>query len=176
MSYIKTKLSNDDKAMLKYIYIELEKINIPTSYSGKNIKGHHHAVKTGTTSQKGARQTAFGITTYRGKKTTSASTKKYPHIMPLFKNFMKDHYPTFKFKSVYVNRNTISKAHLDSKNVGESLLVGLGLYTGGKTIIHEGNKQKKFHIKSNSLIFNGSELLHESEPFKGVRYSLVFFN
>jgi hypothetical protein len=47
--------------------------------------------------------------------------------MPLFKEFIKSHYPTFEFKSVYVNRNTISKKHLYSKNTGESLLVGFGL-------------------------------------------------
>ena len=34
----------------------------------------------------------------------------------------------------------------------------------------------KNYIKTNSLIFNGSEIPHESDPFKGTRYSLVFFN
>ena len=98
--------------------------------------------------------------------------------MPLFKEFIKSHYPEFKFRSVYVNRNTICKKHLDSKNTGESLLVGFGSYTGGKTVIYntKGKNPKKFNIKSHSLIFNGSELLHKSESFKGTRYSLVFFN
>jgi hypothetical protein len=175
MSYTKTKLSLDDKYILDEIYDELEDINIPTTYSGKGVKGHHHAVKTGTTSQKGARQTSFGITTYLGKKQMSKSTKKYPYMMPLFNKFMKSHYPSFKFKTVYVNKNTISKEHLDSKNVDESLLVGFGKYTGGKTVIYINDKPKKFHIKTYSLIFDGSEILHKSEPFKGTRYSLVFF-
>jgi hypothetical protein len=61
-----------------------------------------------------------------------------------------------------------------------SLIVGLGVYTGGRTILHikKPNGEytaKKFHIKTNSLIFNGSEIPHESEHFKGMRYSLVFF-
>jgi hypothetical protein len=63
MSYIKTKLSVYDKQILTEIYDELENINIPTTFSNKGIKGHHHAVKTGTTSQKDARQTSFGLTT-----------------------------------------------------------------------------------------------------------------
>ena len=177
MSYIKTKLSIEDKDILEYIYDELEEINIPTTYSRKGVQGHHHAEKTGTTTQKEARQTAFGLTTYQGKKKTSKSTIKYPHIMPLFKAFIKSHYPEFKFESVYVNRNTVCKKHLDSKNTGESLLVGFGCYTGGKTVIYntEGKNPKKFNIKTHSLIFNGSELPHESEHFNGIRYSLVFF-
>jgi hypothetical protein len=57
-----------------------------------------------------------------------------------------------------------------------SLLVGLGSYTGGRTILYMANESpKKFHIKTNSIMFNGSEIPHESEKFKGVRYSLVFF-
>jgi hypothetical protein len=177
MSFIRTKLSYDDKDILDEIYDELEEITIPTTYSSKGVKGHHHAVKTGVTSQKGARQTSFGVTTYRGKKKKSKSTIKYPYMMPLFKEFMKYHYPKFKFKSVYVNRNTVAKKHMDSKNTGESLLVGFGPYTGGKTVLYNQNgKEKKFSIKSHSLIFNGSEIEHRSETFKGTRYSLVFFN
>ena len=97
-------------------------------------------------------------------------------MMELFKEFIESHYPDFKFKSVYVNRNTIVKKHVDSSNVGISLLVGLGDYTRGQTVLYIKNKPKKFHIKSNSLIFDGSEIEHKSEPFKGTRYSLVFFN
>ena len=178
MDFIKTKLSSEDKEILKVIFDELENINIPTAFSSKNVKGHHHSVKTGTTTQKKARQTCFGKVYYQGKYKTSKSSIKYPHIMPLFKEFIKSHYPSFNFKSVYVNKNTESKTHLDSKNTGKSLLVGFGNYTGGRTVIYNEYYEmpKKFHIKTYSLIFNGSELPHESEPFKGTRYSLVFFS
>ena len=182
---LKTKLSSLDKDILNEIYDELEKIYIPTTFA--RVGAHHHAVKTGTTSQRGARQTAFGLTNYQGKKNKSKSTIKYPHIMPLFEKFIKTHYPEFKFETVYVNKNTVSKKHLDCNNTGESLLVGFGYYTGGRTVIYdtrhnpeggrspEGINPKKFNIKTHSLIFNGSELLHESEEFNGIRYSLVFF-
>ena len=96
-------------------------------------------------------------------------------MMKLFKKFIKSHYPEFKFQSVYVNRNTVCKKHLDSSNVGESLLVGFGPYTKGHTVLYLNNKQHKFNIKTNSLLFNGSEIPHKSEPFNGIRYSLVFF-
>ena len=175
MSYIKTKLSTEDKDILKKIYNELEKINIPTTYASLGTKGQYHATKTGARDQKEGRQTIFGLTCYRGKKGDSRYTKKFPSIMPLFKEFINSHNPNFQFTSVYVNRNVVCKKHLDSKNVDKSLLVGLGKYTGGQTTLFIDNKPKKFHIKSQSLIFNGSEIPHQSEEFKGTRYSLVFF-
>ena len=175
MSYIRTKLSSQDKDILKEIYEELEDITIPTTYQKTGGQGHQK--RTGSISQKNARQTSFGSSYYRGKKNISLYTKKYPWILPLFKEFINSHYPDFQFSSVYVNRNVVCKKHLDSKNVGESLLVGVGPYTGGQTTLYIGkaDKPKKFHIKSQSLIFNGSEIPHKSDKFKGTRYSLVFF-
>ena len=176
MSYIKNKLSVEDKDILNDIFDELENINIPTTYKTTTSNGAHHAIKTGATTQKDARQTLFGI--YNGKK--SKSNELHPHMMKLFKKFRDSHQPDFKFKNVYVNRNVVSKKHLDSGNVGMTLLVGFGEYTGGRTILHIKKQNgeytpKKFHIKTNSLTFNGSEIPHESENFKGIRYSLVFF-
>jgi hypothetical protein len=177
MSFIKTKLTVKDKQILSEIYDNLEEIILPTSYSSKGVKGHHHCVKTGTTDQKDARQVCFGKVKYKGTIQESSYSKKYPHMFYLFKKFINSHYPSFKFRSVYVNKNTVCKKHLDSKNVGESLLVGFGKYTGGQTMLYtqSDDKPKSFHIKTNSLIFNGSEIPHKSEPFKGTRYSLVFF-
>ena len=177
MIYIRTNLSYEDKDILDEIYEQLEDITLPTSYRTSSKSGNFHAIKTGVTSQKNARQTLFGVTKYRGKKQATTSTKKYPYMMTLFNEFIDCHRPGFKFKSVYVNRNTIAKKHLDSKNTGESLIVGFGDYTGGKTVLYTLNgKEKKFNIKSHSLIFNGSKIEHKSEHFNGTRYSLVFFN
>ena len=152
----------------------MEEITLPTTYA---IKAQGHQLRTGSNKQRGARQTSFGQTYYQGKWKQSNSTIKYPYMMPLFKEFIKSHYPEFKFKCVYVNRNVICKKHLDSHNIGESLLVGFGPYTGGKTVVYDndGKNPKKFNIRSYSLIFNGSELSHKSEPFDGTRYSLVFY-
>ena len=176
MSFISTDLSETDLHNLKNIFIELEKITLPTVFTNVDtIPRRFHANRTGTFNQKNARQTCFGITTYRGQKRESKYTKKYPQIMPLFEIFIKSHHPEFKFTSVYVNRNTVCKQHLDSRNVGESLLVGFGDYTGGETFLLS-TEELKFDISKKSLIFNGSKIPHGSEPFIGTRYSLVFFN
>jgi hypothetical protein len=174
MDYLRTELSNQDKNILTEIYNELEKITLPTTYRSEGVKGGYHAAKIGVTSQRGARQTIFGLSKHRGVTQNSRYTKKYPHILPLFKKFIQSHYPEFEFNSVYVNRNTISKKHLDSENAGVSLLVGLGNYTGGQTVLYLPD-EKKFSIKTHSLVFNGSKISHKSETFEGTRYSLVFF-
>lgn len=176
MNYITTKLSYKDKKILDKIYEELEKIRLSTSYCSEGTQGHHHAMKLGVTSQRDARQAIFGLTTYRGKKQISKYSKIYPHIMQLFQEFINSHQPDFNFQSVYVNRNTVAKKHLDSKNTGESLLVGVGKFTGGETVLYTSNIEEKFNIQTHSLIFNGSEIEHSSKGFEGTRYSLVFFN
>ena len=170
---VATELTENDKSILSKIYNDLEKITIPTTFRNKDInKGHYHAERTGTSDQIGARQTCFGITKWQGKDRQSKSSKKNPHMMSLFKEFIDSHFPEFEFKSVYVNKNTVCKPHLDSKNTGESLLVGFGGYTGGETTIGE----QSFDISKESILFNGSNMVHNSEPFEGTRYSLVFFN
>ena len=74
-------------------------------------------------------------------------TKKYPHIMPLFKKFIDSHSPDFEFSSVYVNKNVKCKKHFDSKNVGVSILVGCGNYTGGNTNIYDKGKKIQYRYK-----------------------------
>ena len=176
MSYIETRLSEEDLDILEDIYEELESITLPLSYrKGGKFQQQGHRVRTGACSQKQARQACFGYTNYQGKKRLSSYTIKYPHIMELFEEFIDSHCPEFDFNSVYVNKNVKCNKHVDSKNVGESLLVGIGNYTGGETVLYT-DRQRKFDIQDNSLIFNGSEIEHKSLPFKRTRYSLVFFN
>jgi len=173
MTHKLTKLSNKDSKILSDIYNALEKILLPTTY--QKTGGQGHQVRTGATKQKGARQALFGIRNFRKGKQYSKYYRTYPHIIKLFNEFISSHYPDFKFDSVYVNKNVVCKKHLDSNNVGKSILVGLGPYTKGRLILYINGKEKKFHIKSQSIMFNGSEIEHRSETFNGTRYSLVFF-
>lgn len=175
MIVVATEVSKTDKQILSKIYNELEKITIPTSFRN-NMKGHYHSERTGCYDQKGARQTCFGQTRWQGKYRESKSSQKHPHMMSLFAEFMYSHYPEFTFRSVYVNKNTVCKKHLDSQNTGESLLVGFGDYTGGETTLHDIGGSQSFDISKESIIFDGSVIYHNSEPFEGTRYSLVFFN
>ena len=174
MIVVATEVSKTDKQILSKIYNELEKITIPTTFCVN--KAHYHSERTGCSDQKGARQTCFGQTRWQGKYRESKSSRKNPHMMRLFKEFIDSHYPEFTFRSVYVNKNTVCKKHLDSQNTGESLLVGFGDYTGGETTLHDNRGSQSFDISKESIMFDGSVIYHNSEPFEGTRYSLVFFN
>jgi hypothetical protein len=152
-------LSIQDKQILLEVEEALEQITLPTTY---RERGHSqgHSVKTGANKQKGARQACFGYTHSQGKRKLSVHTLKHPHILVLFRKFMTSHNPDFEFDSVYVNRNVQCVKHRDSANIGSSLLVSMGDYV---------------NIKSHSLIFDGAKTEHETLPFEGTRYSLVFF-
>ena len=168
-------LSDTDKDILKNIYEELEKINIPTTYQSKEPKKGFQTQRTGNWKVKGARSCIFGKVLHYGKVKDSRLTIKYPHILPILTSFINNHLPDFKFTKVYVNKNTICDKHIDSGNMGESLIIGLGEYIGGETTLFLDGDVKSFDISKKSLIFDGSKVPHRSEPFKGTRYSLVYF-
>lgn len=172
------KFDDKDKKIIKCIHEELEKITIPKVYCSKGL-GPHHAEKTGVTRQRNARQCVFGVVTHNAKTFKTKFAKRFPHILKLFKEFMRSHDPSFKFRTVQVNLNCVCKKHRDSNakgnNKGDSIIIALGKFTFGRTIIYLDGKPKKFNIKCKSLKFDGSKIIHASEKFKGKRYSLVFF-
>jgi hypothetical protein len=172
--YKLNELSTIDIYTLNTIYRELENIKLPNTF--QKTGGQGHQIRTGTNKQKSSRQTIFGYTKYQGKKQLSKYTQLYPHIMNLFTKFIDSHYPNFKFTSVYVNKNVVCKRHLDSANIGNSILVGVGPYDGGQSLLHLKEEYIFTDISRYSIMFNGSEIEHESLPFQGTRYSFVFFN
>ena len=77
----------------------------------------------------------------------------------------------FDFDGVQINRNVLCPPHKDTKNIGDSLLIGFGEYEGGETLI-EGVKHDIYHTP---VIFNGYEKEHSVCQFEGERYSVVLF-
>jgi len=92
--------------------------------------------------------------------------------------FFKNYYPRdFKFSTIQYNYNSRASKHIDSQNVGNSVIIGMGDYTGGRLIIYDQNDKPQYYdIKHKFLRFNGSKFYHEVEPFQGNRLTLVFFN
>ena len=83
--------------------------------------------------------------------------------------------PDFKYTSIQVNKNMMCSPHRDSGNAGMSYIIGLGDYTGGDLVItHKDGSSDNHDIRNKSLKFDGHEI-HHVTPFKGERYSLVFF-
>lgn len=79
-------------------------------------------------------------------------------------------YVKISFTGIQVNQNYFSKPHKDIGNLGESLIVGFGNYTGGELNVWGINHD----IRHKPLTFNGSEETHWTAEWVGDRYSLVF--
>lgn len=103
--------------------------------------------------------------------------EKYKKVYELAKALIKKEKPNFKYNSIQFNKNARTARHIDGFNVGVSSMITLGDYTGGDLIIFDENeKNPKAHATKNRwLTFNGSKYPHETAPFKGNRYSMVFY-
>ena len=102
----------------------------------------------------------------------------YPELQDIYNEFRDLYFPDFEFTSVQMNRNFPCSRHIDGTNVGESVLVCLGEYSGGELVIEDYPEPGNNVIKTKNKIyrFNGSKYYHWVKPFEGTRYSLVFFN
>ena len=102
---------------------------------------------------------------------------QHPILEYVFKEFANLHFPDFIWDSVQLTKNFQIERHIDSKNVGESVLIAMGDYVGGETCIEYEGDVLEVDCRHCPIIFNGSECFHWVKPFiGGDRYSIVFFN
>lgn len=118
------------------------------------------------------RSMTFGITGLRTRSWESAKNKKFPELYKALKNFAVFLDPDFKYTSITLNKNLKCLPHKDKNNIGDSMIVTLGDFTGGRLIING----EKYDIHNKHMFFNGSENIHETEEFEGTRYSIIYFN
>ena len=67
--------------------------------------------------------------------------------------------------------NYKTKKHIDGNNIGRSLAISFGDFTGGELVVEGREYQTKLH----PLIFNGALKEHYNRPIHGDRYSLIYF-
>ena len=108
----------------------------------------------------------------------ASKKQRFKNLKDISFKIMKQKDPRFKFTSIQFNKNNRTKLHTDAKNIGQSYILGLGDYTGGNIIIYDekGQNPKSINIKNRFYKFNGSIYPHETAPFEGTRYTLVFYN
>ena len=107
--------------------------------------------------------------------------KKYQNVLDISTKLFNEYSPEpdFKWTTIQYNYNQVSKKHKDGNNVGESYIIGLGDYTGGRLKVWHNDKDEEpeyIDIKNNFYKFDGSKKYHESEEFEGTRLSLIYFN
>ena len=103
---------------------------------------------------------------------------KFQEIFKLTNDWIKLVYPNIqKYSTIMYNGNNQCKKHIDGNNVGESIIIGMGDYTGGRLIVYDKNEKKHYiDINKKFVKFNGSNYYHEVEDWVGTRISLVFYN
>jgi len=115
---------------------------------------------------------------YRKIPSIKTGQPKYKEVYKLARQLIKAHDPNFKYTTIQFNKNHKSAKHVDGRNVGMSMMIGLGNYTGGELFIYneDGKTIKKKAITKNRWIkFNGSIYPHKTASFSGTRYTLIYF-
>ena len=99
-----------------------------------------------------------------------------PELQSIFKEFSNFHFPDFDYIQVQMNKNFKIKPHFDSRNAGKSILLTLGDYEGGNTLVKYDDETKEYDTRDKPISFDGSKYMHWVNDFTGTRYSLVFFS
>jgi len=82
-----------------------------------------------------------------------------------------------KWTTFMLNMNYEAKTHVDKNNIGESLVVAFGDYTGGELVaIDENDVETEYNIRYRPVIMDASKIRHYVKPItSGTRYSIIFF-
>ncbi len=117
----------------------------------------------------------FGETRCMFKKnapiTERAPNLLYPKLYKDLKKIAETMFPDFNYNTITLNHNLKCKAHKDSHNDGNSIIIGFGDYKGGYLNV-EG---ESFNIRYKPFKFNGALKTHYTEDFEGERWSAVYF-
>jgi hypothetical protein len=109
----------------------------------------------------------------------SRKTKRtrYNKIYTKAKKLMKMYNDKFSFTSVVINKNQRAARHKDANNASDSYIIGLGDYTGGALRVWSEDEEtfEDHDIKDTWFRFNGAAHFHETLPFEGERYSIVYY-
>lgn len=163
---------NIDKSIFEKLEQLLQKYKIPwKSAAGYDKNGRSTNGRRGFPKYRGC---VYGLTKQKigGKIDLSYQSKKHPELYDELVRVGKIICP-FEFTSIQVNNNLVCPKHIDSNNVGDSLLVSIGEYEGCNIVVNGVEHNTKY----NPIIFNGGELEHWNTPLiSGNKYSLVFFS
>jgi len=155
-------LSCDD---INIIHDMLESISIP--------------IKSGISSRRGFnyhRAFAFGIIKQRfGRKVTNSRFDSlYPELYKELKHLANRY---GNFTSIYVNHNVVCPKHIDTLNIGESVIVSFGDYTNCNLCININGTTHTVDTNLQPVQFDASKYEHwNTTDLTGNKYSIVFYN
>lgn len=144
------------------LYDMLNNTRMPKTHIHSNRRGFpfHHKMTLGMV---------------RGRGNGLVGISKESIIYPdLFEEVLRigDKYCPFEYTCIHIHKNTVCPPHIDSKNIGESMLVSFGEYQGCNIVI-EG---QMYDAKYTPILFDGSKLTHwNTDDLVGNKYSLMFY-
>ena len=160
----------NNKEIYSNLLDKLNKITIPiiekpkkNNYTRGSLLGYKNKGRTMTLGYSRRRTYGYGLTSH---------TKKHMDLFYLLIEYGLKILPRdFIFTSITVNYNLKCLPHKDNGNFGFSCITALGEFQNGNLFI-EG---KKYDIKNNVLMFDGSKCLHQTENFSGDRYTIIYY-
>jgi hypothetical protein len=103
---------------------------------------------------------------------------QYPDVYEQLRALMSKYDPNFVYTHITLNRNLRCKRHTDGGNAGPSYIAAFGTFQGGGLIVEQvggGMPETVLDLRSNFAKFNGKTQPHETMPFKGERFTLVYY-
>jgi hypothetical protein len=107
-----------------------------------------------------------------------APNKRLPELLRCLAEFGNRVVPKgWSYETITLNEGVKAKKHKDSKNVGDSVIIGIGDFTGGDIKVWdvEDKNGKAYNLHDQPLMFNGNTHYHQTTPFKGERYTMIFY-
>ena len=152
---------------------ELHKVKIP------KIKGKINSPGRGCVIGYIGRTTVFGygMRTFKGYG-DFVTNARYPELFKLLVEYGNLVVPKdWTYQTITVNHNVEAKKHKDSKNCGDSIIIGIGNFTGGDIKVWNTDDVTAYdyNLHDVPLMFNGATHYHQTMPFEGERYTFIFY-
>lgn len=203
----KNVISDDDKAdesikrllirnKAKYVKARenlleaLSKIAVPKIPKGRKESGRMNApTNRGDVLGTDGRTLTMGFGDNRHGWNFFKMNEKFPDVYKALIEFGNQVVPKgWEYQTITLNHNAKAKKHTDKKNVGKSVIIGIGNYTGGELRVYskDSSKHKDYDIHDKPAMFNGGVLPHETQTFAGEgthgpykkglgRYTMIFY-
>lgn len=177
VSYHRIQPNEKIKQLQKELYDKLETTSIPRiegkRKDGKGTRGDLLGYNAWTFTLGCGNRRMLGYGEFK-------TNERYPELFDLLIKYGNEICPKgFRYTTITINKDMKAKKHIDGGNAGDSIITGLGAFTGGNLLVYQDGKNNapdEYNLKQHILIFNGAEIYHRTMPFEGRRYSLVYYN
>lgn len=107
-----------------------------------------------------------------------ATNKRHPELLRRLAAFGNAVVPVgWDYNAITLNEGVKARKHKDRKNLGPSVIIGIGDFTGGAIRVWDEDdaNPKDYNLHDHPVMFNGGRLFHQTQPFKGERYTMIFY-